>query len=589
MTISRPLRILALLACGIAVYWNTLSSPFVFDDRFSIAENPTIRSLSTALVPPPTGAAVHGRPVVNLSFALNYALGGLDPRGYHAANLAFHLAAVLLLFGIARRGFASAGLPDPETAGFSVALVWAVHPLLTESVTCVVQRTELLSGLFYLLTLYAFIRAVAENRTIWYAASIAACALGMASKEVMVGAPLIVLLYDRAFLGGGFAAAWRQRRRYYLGLGATWIVLGFLVISSGGDRGGTAGYGGGIGAWSYLLTQCRAIALYLRLSFFPHPLVVDYGAEVVSGPGEVWLSGLLVLGLAALTLWLLRAHPRLGFLGAWFFVILAPSSSVVPLVTQTIAEHRMYLPLASVVVGVVLLLQRWLTGRRTAVAALALAAVLGPATYARNRDYRDAVSLWTETVRRVPANDRAQSNLGQALLEAGRPAEAEPHLLESLRLKPAAETQGLLALVLESQGSRDRAMDALRRGIEMDPRNLHLHSELGRMLLDAKRPEAAIIELQWAVDLNPMQPESAIYLGSALYDLGRTADALACFQLAVRIAPDDVGAQYNLAVCLVALGRPAEAVAPLERALALQPGSPEIAALLARARAGAGK
>ncbi len=210
-----------------AAYANSFSTPFIFDDLKSVVQNPTIRHLwplADVLSPPTSLTGAVGRPVVNLTLAINFALGGLDVRGYHAFNALVHALAALTLFGIVRRtflqpvlraGFVAAAMP----LALAVALLWALHPLQTESVTCVIQRTESLMGLFYLLTLYGFIRAVdapAPHQGAGRVFTVTVCLLGMATKEVMVGAPLLVLLYDRTFVAGQFfAAAWRQRGRWH--------------------------------------------------------------------------------------------------------------------------------------------------------------------------------------------------------------------------------------------------------------------------------------------------------------------------------------------------------------------------------------
>ena len=198
---------LLVVVAGLAAYHNSFTGAFVFDDLPSITENITIRHLwpLTGPLTPPHGGGltVEGRPLINLSLALNYAVGGLNVWGYHAFNLAVHILAALVLYGIVRRtllterlrgrfGNAAAGL------ALAVALIWVVHPLQTEAVTYIVQRAESLMGLCYLLTLYCFMRGAVPGATkLWQVGAVAACAMGMASKEVMISAPIIALLYDR--------------------------------------------------------------------------------------------------------------------------------------------------------------------------------------------------------------------------------------------------------------------------------------------------------------------------------------------------------------------------------------------------------
>ncbi len=319
----------------------------------------------------------------------------------------------------------------------AVALLWAVHPLQTESVTYVVQRAESLVGLFYLLTLYGLVRGATVAQPLgWYTVAALACLLGMATKEVMVSAPLMALLYDRTFLAGSFREAVRRRYGLYLALAATWPLLEQLIYASWG-RGNSAGFDAGVNCWAYLAMQCRAIVHYLRLCAWPCPLVLDYGKGLAEGVLPLALCAAAVVLLGLVTLVALWRSPKLGFLGACFFAILAPTSSIIPVATQPMAEHRMYLPLAAVTAAIVtgaylglqgLSRREWLS-RRTAgifgAAAVAVAAVaLAATTFQRNRDYRDAVSIWRDAVAKAPHNGRAHNNLGAVLLGEGQCEEA---------------------------------------------------------------------------------------------------------------------------------------------------------------------
>ena len=229
-----------------AAYSNSLNVPFLFDDLPCTVDNASIRHLwplGPVLLPPGHYAAVQRRPVVNLSLAINYAISGEKVWSYHALNLAAHVLAALLLFGIVRRTlllpssgsrFAQAATP----LAAAIALLWAVHPLLTDAVTYVIQRTEVLAGLFYLLTLYCTIRgAAAVQPRRWYAAAIAACALAMGSKEAAISAPVIVLLYDRVFLSASWRDVFRRRGGLYAGLAMSWlVVLAFVPYGAEGTK-----------------------------------------------------------------------------------------------------------------------------------------------------------------------------------------------------------------------------------------------------------------------------------------------------------------------------------------------------------------
>ena len=617
---SGPLRFwpaALLVLAGLLAYANSLSAPFIFDDIDAIRENPTIRTLQGALSPPHDGAGVDSRPVVNLSFAINYAFGGLNVAGYHATNLAIHLLAGLALFGIVRRTLLGSnpvgrglrcppdtlGLPgggrsrrptdraaDATPLALVAALLWTLHPLQTESVTVVTQRTESLMGLFYLLTLYAFIRAT-ENpgQSRWLVFSVAACLLGMGTKEVMVTAPLLVLLYDRTFIAGGFRAAWQQRRGYHAALGSTWLLLGWLVVSSGGARGGAAGAASGITPWTYALTQCEAIAHYLKLALWPAPLVLDYGTRVVTDPLQVLPQALLVLALVGGTLVALIRRPVWGFFGAWFLAILAPSSSVLPLVTQTIAEHRMYLSLAAVVVGVVLVAFRWL-GRGALMAGLLFAALGGAMTVMRNLDYRSALAIWADTAAKVPGNARAHSNLGLALGAEGRADESMAEWREAIRLQatiPFAHYNLGLAL---SRLNRDaEAMTQFEEELRLQPEYAPAWCERGLALYQLGRREEAVAAYERALRFKPEYPDALERMGIALASLRRVPEAITRYQQALQLRPDSPGTHQNLGIAFALSGQLAKAIEQFEQAVALDPDFAEAHRALAQALSGIGR
>ena len=587
---------------GLAAYANSFSGPFTLDDKTSIVDNPTIRHLWPiwSALRPPVKSGVGGRPVLNLSFGVNYALGDVNVWGYHAANLAIHILAGVILLEIMRRTLTrwrrlshaggsdaadqrlGAGAHGRGTAlAFAIALVWTVHPLQTEAVTYVSQRAESLMGLFYLLTLYGFIR-YAEGGGIWNAAfSVVSCLLGMGTKEVMVTAPLAVLLYDRTFVSGTFGEAWRRRWRYYAGLASTWLLLGFLLRDVR-ERGVGLGLGGAW--WEYALMESRVIVRYLGLAVWPHPLVFDYG----SGLGrQTWAVAPYVavnLILLAGAAWALfrpvhrgRGLQALGFAWAWVLLILAPTSSVVAVAGQPMAEHRMYLPLAAVVAAVAVGLHG-LLGRRSLPLLLSLALASGWLTWKRNGIYGSEERIWGDTVARCPDNVRAHNNLGLALQKIpGRSNEAIAQYEEALRLDPKyEEAHNNLGIALEGiPGRLDEAIAQYEEALRLMPDVPEAHYNLGSAL--AKNPgrlDEAVAQYEEALRLNPDYVKAHNNLGSALARIpGRLDEAVAQYGEALRLKPDYAEAHYNLANALAKMpGRLDEAVAQYEEALRLTPG-----------------
>ncbi len=574
-----------IVAATFAAYQNSFRGPFILDDEGSITDNLTIRRLASALSPPHEGAhdgglTVSGRPFVNLSLALNYAVGGTAVRGYHWANLAIHTAAALVLFGVVRRTLRQPALSRHGAAALPVALatavIWAVHPLQTEAVTYVVQRAESLMGLCYLLTLYAFIRGTEPGAARgWPILAVAACVLGMASKEVMVSAPLMVLLYDRTFVAGSFRDAWRQRRGLYAGLAASWLLLGYLVASTGGNRGGSIGFGIGVDWWAHAATQFRAVTRYLELSLWPSPLVFDYGTEWGGPASEVALHALLVVGLAAITVLGLRRSSAIGFAGAWFFAILAPTS-LLPADTQMTVEHRMYLPLAAVVaLGAAGL--HALLGRRGLIGLAGLAIGLGWLTAQRNLDYRSAVAIWQDTVTKRPDNARAQLNLGAALLLQGRTADAAGHFEQALRIKPDySMAHNNLGVALVQLGRAPEAIGHYEEALRLNPADGEIPHNLGDALLLLGRVPEATEQYHRALRLRPDYADAQDNnLGNVLLHEGQTARAIELFEAALRLNPRFAEAHNNLGNALAQLGRLPEAIGHYKTALLIQPDDPE--------------
>lgn len=597
----------ALVAAVVVVYANSLSVPFVFDDALAITENPTIRQLWppwTALMPPGgQGLTVEGRPVLNFSLALNYAAGGTSVTGYHVVNLAIHAGAALLLAAVVRRTLLRLAHPAANAISFFTALLWAVHPLQTESVTYTVQRTESLMGFFLLATLYTFVRGAdaepqggisllprrsdrareradlhASDPTSlpsatpgrgWFCAAFVTCTLGMATKEVMVAAPVLVLLYDRTFLAGSFRAALRHRGRVHIALFATWLLLAALVLGAG-NRGGTIGASAGVAWYEYALCQFRAVVHYVRLTLWPDPLIFDYGPDFVSA-GTAAPYALLVMAAVTATAVALWRKPAFGFVGAWFFVILAPTSSVVGGTRQMLAEHRIYLSLAAVVLLVVFAGEHWL-GRRARWLWAGLALALGGTTIARNAAYRSELALYADTVAKRPDNPYARYNLGKALAEAGRYEEAVVHNREAVRLRPQlVGAQYNLANALAELGRLAEARTHYEAAVALKPDYAKAHFNLGNVLRQLGRGEAALTHYRAAVQHEPGYLEARDNLGSLLMENGQLAGAEEQFAAVLRVRPESAGTHCNLGTLCWLQGRTQEAEAHYTRALQLDP------------------
>lgn len=303
---------LVLIAAGLIVYANSFNGAFIGDDLGTIVQNPQIRQLSHLgqVLLPPADTPLAGRPLVQLSFAVNYAMHGLDLWGYHAVNLALHLACGILIFLLLQR------IAHPALAA-GTALLWVVHPLNSEVVNYLTQRTESTMALFFLLTMYF----AARN---WRAPAVAACVAGMLSKETMVMAPIAVLLFDWAGSGtSSFAELWRHRWKLYLALAATWIVPAAMLVTRGQSL--NAGFSTArVSAWMYFLNQPSLILRYLRLALWPSDLVLYYGWPRALTLSYVWLPLLLVTALVVASLIALVKWRRIGAAAVSIFCVSRP-------------------------------------------------------------------------------------------------------------------------------------------------------------------------------------------------------------------------------------------------------------------------
>jgi tetratricopeptide (TPR) repeat protein len=577
------------VAAGVLAYSNSLSGPFILDDNLNILHNQRIRHLW-----PLHRFLDDTRPVVDFTLALNYAVGRLEVRGYHAVNLAIHLLSALTLFGLIRRTLMTPGL-SAACAGRSaalalaVAVLWVVHPLTTQAVSYVIQRAESLMALFYVLTLYCTIREAASARPWrWRVAAVAACALGMGSKGIMVTAPLAVLLYDRSFLSPTWVGVIRRRWSLYAGLFATYFVLLRLGVLSGlldvpQQDPITVGFGlKDVTPWRYALTQAGVILHYLRLCVWPWPLCADYGWPLATSLAACLPAVLAVGALLGLTVWAAWKAPPFGYPAALFFIVLAPSSSVIP-IKDLAFEHRMYLPLAAVVTLVVASAFRAgavavrsglplpLARGGGVILVVLVAVALGLLTHRRNDAYAQPVRLWQANVDLAPHHPRPHNALGFALHAAGDPAGAIRAYQRAIELDPNyAGAYANIGDVYWSQGNFLEAVRQYQKALQISPFEFtaDFHYRVGSSLLETGRPAEAIVALRDSLAIDPEYALSHYNLGNAQRAVGRKAESVNSYREAVRIRPGWTEALVNMGLSLSDLGRLPEALEAYRTAVA---------------------
>ncbi len=550
-----------LILVTLLAYCNSFTKAFVFDDASWITKNPRIMDPSAYL------QHHKNRWLVAASILLNHGLGGTNPIGYHFLNFGLHLVSVLALFGFLRRTLLLErwqGRFEQSAAwlALAIAALWAVHPLHTQAVTYVIQRCESMMGMFFLLAMYTFVRAsqAKKGKWLWYTATTLCVFLGMGAKEVIVMAPFVILAYDWVFLSeGSLKRILKERWPVYIGL-ALMLLLGTRRIWGAVQGGANQTIGFGINRATpleYLMTESGVLVYYLSLIFWPLNLCFDYKDWPVTQnlqdallPGSVIVLLLLATGVA------LVRRSWLGFAGAWFFLILAPTSSLMPI--QDVAfEYRLYLPLAAVAAMtaavivyaetlVLKLLGRNDVGDRRIVSSVVLVAIIGALicrTYVRNEDYRSEIALWKDTIDKRPENARAYLNLASAYLETGaaKTEEVIDTLNKAKELSPKSWRIYLnLAATHIRNGDLSQAYENANEAVRyaLGPRSYLAHGSRGYVLLLQGKPEQALDDLRKAIKDGPGNAKYYLRLGLALSELGRDKEAARAYQAGMKANPE---------------------------------------------------
>jgi len=599
---ERRIARLAPLLLGLVVactYANGLHLGFHFDDSHVIEQNVAIRSFASVprfFVDPGSSTASPDnrvlRPVLLTTFALNYALSGLAPWSYHLVNLLLHWLAVVLIFRIVRDHLwlGESAVPVATVA----ALVVATHPLVTSAVDYVSARSAVLATVFYLAAFDAAVRSRG-------ALAVLALALSMLTKEIGVTLPLVVLAHAR--LDGG-RVPWRLLAVLTTvaaaGLGYRALLLPPAVVA--------ATHADDVTAWTYCMTGWSAYLYYLRLFVWPDRLVIDrldYPLARAFSDPQAWGS-LLALAAVGVAAWKLRRPSRaLAFAAIWFFVVLAPESTIFPL-AEPVNEHRPYLAMlglgtaaAVALHGGAALLSRGLRTPRVATFATlagALTAVLGSAAHARNAVWQSDYDLWLDATRKAPASTRAWTNAGHAALARGDLDEARRLLVrghdlapcyryallnlsalerrvgdrdaalrwadEGVRCNPGfAVAHYYRAAALAALGRDDEALAAYHETTRLDPAHADAWSEQARLLERHEAWAEAASAYEHALEADPQRADAAVGAGVIyLYRLAHPDLAVARFRTALAAVPTHYGAHYQLAVALLASGRQDDAL-----------------------------
>ncbi|MGD8273772.1 MAG: tetratricopeptide repeat protein [Desulfobacterales bacterium] len=572
------------------IYSNTLTGPFIFDDRPNIQQNPKIR-LKHLSVPDLLTAGFESpsrrRPVSNISFALNYLFHGYNVVGYHFVNILIHIFNSVLFYFLAKTTLNSPGLRRRYDQfmlvwiPFFAAFIWGLHPLQTQSVSYIVQRMNSLATLFYVLSILLYAKGrLTENRVSrrWLLAGCAASGIiAFGTKENTATLPFFILLYEWYFLQGFSNLSYKKKSIVLGGVLVFLILLTLYYLDTAPIKGILASYTiRDYTVGQRLLTQFRVVIFYLSLIFWPHPsrLNIDHAFEISQSLFDPMTTVFALVGIAgavAAAIYLAKKAPLISFGILWFFGHLVIESSVIGL--EIIFEHRTYLPSMMFILMLVSIAFKTIRPKWLCVALLSIFIVAGSiGTYVRNQAWTSAVAIWQDSVSKSPQKARPYNNLGVALATAGRVEEAYQMYRRALQIKPDYATAHYnLGYTLARHGHLDEGLIHLRESLRLNPNDKEAHNDIGIALVMQGRLNEAVHHFRKALQLSPTYSRAHNNLGIALGRQDKLTKAIYHYQEALRLDPEYAEAHNNLGLALQRQGKFEAAHHHFDKALRIDP------------------
>jgi len=585
--------LLSLLAIVvILIYADTLTTPFIFDDIHNIRDNSHIRLTSLSLknfIRAGFQSPHSSRPIANISFALNYYVGGYNPVGYHVVNIVIHLACGIFLFFLAKATLQTPALQSRyEKFGwipFLAAFIWLTHPLQTQSVSYVVQRMNSMAAMFYVLSMLCYVKfrmsARSPSKWLLLAGCVMSALLAFGTKEISATLPLFIILYEWYFFQQ-LDRRWARRHFLFLaGLGLLFLMIALVYLDFEPVAKILRGYGRrDFTPLQRLLTQSRVVMFYISLMLWPNPsrLNLDHDFALsysLLNPVTTLVSIAVIIALIACAVLIARKEPLLSFGIIWFFGNLVIESSVIGL--ELVFEHRNYLPSMLGIMALVALVFRYVKPVWLGVIPLCVAGTLFTTwTFERNRVWADEITLYRDCAEKSPQKARPHNNLGAALSRQGYLKEAIEHYHTALRLKPGyVDAHYNLGYALAKQGNLNEGMYHFQQVLRREPKHVKAHNNMGVSLVLQKRYSEAIHHFQSALRITPWDADVHTNLGYALMAQGTVDQAIRHYRRALELDPGLANAHTNLGLALRKQGDLEAARDHFTRALEINPNYAE--------------
>ena len=583
---------LVLAAITFAVFGQTAGFAFVnYDDNIYVYDNPVVEkgfSLKGFVWALTCGEIGHWHPLTWLTHMADCQIYGLWAGGHHLTNVALHTAAAVLLFLALRE------MTGSLWRSAFVAAVFAIHPLRVESVAWIAERKDVLSGVFFVLTLWAYARYARRPSVGRYVVVAAGYGLGLLCKNTLVTLPFVLLLLDWWPLHRLTRDVVKEKIPLFL-LSVGSCLTTFLVPEKTFSPDQTP----------FLERIANAVVsygIYVRQMVVPAGLAIPY----LNAPSGVpfWEVALVFVLLAAISISVLacrKGHPYLLVGWLWYLGMLVPAIGFVQISYYAHADRYTYLPGIGLVLAGTWAVGDWSAGwkHRRAVLGGLMAAVLGAlmvCAWIQTGYWKDSATLWTHTLACTTDNYVAHSNLGNALLQKGRVDEAITHYQSAVQIDPRyADAQFNLGNAFLQKGRADQAISQYQKALEIQPDFAAAHLNLGNGFSQQGRMDQAISQYQKALEINPDDEKAHNNLGNAFLQKGNVSQAITHFQQALEIKPADPSIQNNLAWLLAtgpqaSLRNGTKAVELARQANALTGGeNPIILHTLAAAYAEAGR